>query len=384
MNRENLALLFARVPNAEPCVLSVYLNVDQARPENLSRGFEAHLKQMASTVRRLSAPEKERFTLAMHRVRDFVSAYSPGAKGLAIFVDASDGFFWHRELDYPVIDQLRWNRELLLQPLINALDELEGYGVVLVDRAKSRLFVSSFGKVEEIASTAVGNKRVRHVKATGSDRAESSSRMQRKADNQIRSNLRSVVKEIDQMVKTKRLRRLVLAGTPEITAELRGLMPARLALTIIGTIELPMTAPASRVLRATAPIAERFERQTEVEKVNTIVTSAAKKGNAVIGLGSTLKAVNTDRVWELIYAGGFLSPGYECPKCSALFSARANKCIYCDSRVQPVGNVVERAVEHAIRKQAKIEVVLGDASAALRTAGGIGAILKAPTTPLKL
>lgn len=384
MNREDLSLLFARVPNAEPCVLSVYLNVDQSQQENLNRGFEAHLKQMASTVRKLSPPERERFTIAMHRVRDFASAYSPGAKGLVLFVDASDGFFWQQELEYPITNHLRWDRELLLQPLINALDDLEGYGVVLVDRTKSRLFVSAFGRIEEVAGTATNDKRVRHVKATGSDRAESSSRMQRKADNQIRTNLRGVTKEIEKVVKAERLRRLVLAGTPEITAELRGLLPARLALTVIGDVDLPITAQAAKVLRVTAPIAEKFERQTEVEKVNSVVTSAAKKGNAVVGLGSTLKAVNTDRVWELIYAGGFLAPGYECPKCSALFSTRANKCTYCNSRVQPVGNVVERAVEQAIRKSAKVEVVTGDASATLKTAGGIGAVLKAPTGTLEL
>ena len=109
-----------------------------------------------------------------------------------------------------------------------------------------------------------------------------------------------------------------------------------------------------------------------------------KKGKAVVGLGRTLKAVNSDRVWELIYSGGFLSPGYECPKCSALFSARPTRCSYCSSRLLPVGDVVERAVEHALRKHAKIEVVTGEASATLKTAGGIGAFLKTRTGTLEV
>jgi peptide subunit release factor 1 (eRF1) len=45
--------------------------------------------------------------------------------------------------------------------------------------------------------------------------------------------------------------------------------------------------------------------------------------------------------------------------------------------MHPVVNVVERAVEHVLRKQARVEVVTGEASAALKTAGGIGAFLKA-------
>ena len=255
-------------------------------------------------------------------------------------------------------------------------DELEGYGIALVDRSKSRLFVASLGKIEEFAGPKADDKRVRHVKATGSDRAESSKRMQTKADNQIRKNLRGVVKAIESLVKKRKLQRLALAGTPEITAELRSLLPVRLGLNVIGIIDLSLKATVAEVLKQAAPVAAKFERETEAAKVNTIVTSAAKNGKAVVGLGHTLKAVNTDRVWELVYADGFLSPGYECAKCSALFSTRVNRCTYCSAKIQPVTDVVERAVEHAIRKNAKIEVVTGKASTALKTAGSIGALLR--------
>jgi peptide subunit release factor 1 (eRF1) len=48
-----------------------------------------------------------------------------------------------------------------------------------------------------------------------------------------------------------------------------------------------------------------------------------------------------------------------------------------------VTNVVERAVEHAFRRQAKVEVVTGKASVALKVAGGIGAFLKTRTGSLQ-
>ena len=376
MKSQDLSLLFARPHNSEPCTLSVYLNVDQAQPVNLNRGFETELKKMASSVRGLSRPEKERFKIAVRHVEDFVSVYKPAAKGLVLFFDASDGFFWNCQIEYPINNQLRWDRELLLQPLINSLDELAPYGVVLVDRVKSRFFIAALGQIEEVAHTDDNGKRVRHLKTTGSDHAESSNRYQKKADNQIRANLRDLIRKVQPVVNARHLHRLILAGTPEITAELRRLLPARLALNIIGSIDIRMTASAADILRRTRPVAEKFERETEVEKVNQVVAAAAQKSSAVIGLGRTLKAVNSNSVWELIYAGGLLLPGYECANCNALFSNRVNRCAYCGSRVQPVGNVVERAVEHARRKRAKVEVVTGKASAALQTAGGIGALLK--------
>ena len=76
-----------------------------------------------------------------------------------------------------------------LQPLAAAMDQLEDYGVVLVDRAKLRFFFVSLGEIEEVATEEGDGKRVRHIKTSGFDNADSSSRIQRKADNQVRANL---------------------------------------------------------------------------------------------------------------------------------------------------------------------------------------------------
>lgn len=385
MNRDDLSLLFSRAHSQNRSVLSVYLNVDQSLQVNLNRGFETQLKKMASSVRKtlVDVAERDRFAVAIHHAQDFVSAHAAAGKALVLFFDTADAFFWQRELEFPVTNQVRWDRELFLQPLANALDQLEGYGVALVDRAKSRLLVVSLGAVEEVAHDDLDTKAVRHLKTAGTDHSESSSGMQRKADNQVRANLRGVVKAMEGLLKTRNLRRFVLAGTPEITRELRSLLPARLALTVIGEADLAIHATLSEILSATQPIAGKHEQASEVEKVNKVVTSAAKEGKAVVGLGRTLKAVNSGRVWELIYSGGFMSPGYECPACSTLFSTRSTRCPFCGARVSLVENVVERVVEHALRKGAKVEVVTGDAAAVLKTVGGIGAFLKTRTGALE-
>src|SRR4029077_16982026 len=100
MNQSELQLLFSRAERTHPSVLSVYLNVDQSRQANLNRGFERQLKDtMASTRSWIHDPsDLEKFTLAAHYIADFVSAYRPVARGLVLFFDASDGFFWHTEV----------------------------------------------------------------------------------------------------------------------------------------------------------------------------------------------------------------------------------------------------------------------------------------------
>jgi peptide subunit release factor 1 (eRF1) len=119
--------------------------------------------------------------------------------------------------------------------------------------------------MEEVGHKDLDSKTVRHLITAGTDQAGSSSRNQRKADNRVRANLRGLVQEMENVLKSNKLRRFILAGTPEV-----------------------------------------------------------------------------------------------------------------------VENVVERAVEHALRNGAKIEVVTGNAAAGLRAGGGIGAFLKTRTGTLEV
>lgn len=381
MVQKDLQLLLSRPEKPNPSVLSVYLNVDQSRQANLNRGFERQLKDMMASLRTAirDARETERFRSAAHHLEDFVSAYQVRARGLVMFFDEADGFFWHQELQIPVQDLARWDRECFLQPIAAAIDEFEGYGVLLADRANSRLFVVSLGEIEEVSREGSGPKEVRHIKTVGMDRLGSASQVQRKADEQVRRNLRRAVRELDRLAESKHIDHLVLAGATDVTSELRNLLPKRLALRVINTLELEMDAPPQEVLAATLTLTEKYERNTEEEIVKEVVTSAAKAARAVVGLSRTLKHINQDRVWQLVCSEDFHSPGFECSKCTSLFSVEQPSCLYCGAALIPVTDVVERAVEHALRKGARIELVKSEAAASLDTAGGIGAFLKART-----
>jgi peptide chain release factor subunit 1 len=357
MTPNELQSLFERAERTQPSTLSVYLNVDQSERSNRNRGFEEELKVRMANIRRAihDARELEAFQTAAHQVEDFVSAYEPNARGLVLFFDVVDGFFWHQELGVRIHSQVRWDRELFLQPLANAVDQFERYGIVLVDRSRLRLFAAFLGEIEEISPEGP---------VPG-------------------ANLRHVVMEVDRLVQTRQVQHLVLAGDSEVTSELRGRLPKRLALRVIGTVNVAMDAAARDILSATQMIAEEYEHTSEAQTVKEIVRAAGQDGKTVAGLGRTLKAVNAERVWELIYSEGFASPGFECTRCAALFSRERKSCLYCGSSVRPVGDVVERAVEHAVRKGAKIEIVTGEAAASLYNMGGIAAFLKtrAAATP---
>ena len=138
MKQADVQALSTRPARDKKCVLSVYLNVDPSQPKNLNRGFEAQFKKLAASLRTFLKvrPKSDGLDAAIRRAKDFVATYTPKGRGLALFVDESDGFFSHKELNVPVTNQIRWDHELFLQPLTNSIDELDDYGVVRLDRTK--------------------------------------------------------------------------------------------------------------------------------------------------------------------------------------------------------------------------------------------------------
>jgi hypothetical protein len=379
LTTNEIQMLASRPERPENSVLTVYLDVDQSRQSNLNRGFEKQLNEMLVRARDAVRDEGEinRFETASQRVTDFVAHYPVGARGLTAVFDASDGFFWSQELDFPVRNQVRWGGEALVQPLAVAIDEYERVGVVLLDRANLRLFTMYLGQIEEHIREGFDRRAVRHTKTVGMDHLGSASRAQRRADEQVRLNLRHVTKDIDVMLNEHGVRRIILAGSPGITAELRAVLPKRLKSAVIGAATIAINAGIADVRNSVSPIAEKFERETEESLVNTLVTSAAKSLRAVIGLSHTLHALNQRRIWRLVCAGAFQSPGYECPRCAALYSVEASACPVCGSPLRSIEDVVERAVDHAVRIGATIEVVRSEeAESSLMNAGGIGAFLR--------
>jgi peptide chain release factor subunit 1 len=371
--------LAARPKRAENSVLTVYLDLDQSKQSNLNRGFQTQLRDMLSAFKVSITDENElkAFETASNRIQSFVAEHSIGARSLVAVFDVSDGFFWDQELKFPVPNRSRWGREVFVEPLAIAIDECERVGVVLLDRANLRVFTMCMGELQEHIRESFDKRKVRHTKTVGMNNLGAASHAQRKADEQVRLNLRHMVERIEHTITVPGVPRIILAGSREITAQFKALLPKRLAAQVIGTVVLDIDASAEAIVNATAFLAESFERQTEDALVTDLITLAAKTGRSVIGLAHTLHALNQGRVWQLIYTSSFRAPGCECAVCGALFSSGTTSCSFCGATVHPIENVVERAIDHAVAKKVRVEVIRADgAESELINAGGIGALLR--------
>jgi peptide chain release factor subunit 1 len=151
ISRTEVELLLRQSTLGSP-VLSVYLDVDQSNASNLRRKFYTALEDMLRSIEaRLKGEPLADFAADSTRVLEHIRLLEPSGKGLVLFADASEGFFWSREVHIPVHNTARWSDAPYVKPLLALIDDYERYGVVLVDKERGRLFTVFMGEISEHA-----------------------------------------------------------------------------------------------------------------------------------------------------------------------------------------------------------------------------------------
>ena len=357
-------------------VLSAYLDIDQNKTSNLHRRFEASLKVMLRSIEvRLDERQLRSFSADAERVRQFVSRLEPGAKGLILFCDDSENFFWAREIKAVVRNNARWSDTPYILPLLAILDEYERYSVILVDKAHARLFTVFIGEIVE-HHDALAPAPVRHIKTSGTDHILSETRFQHKADMHVHWHLKHVAERLDKLVDQYALDRLLLAGPVEVTSELHHLLSKRVRNRVIERLSLPIKASEHEVLEEALRVERRVERQMEKQIVEELIAGGDGHHPFTHGLEPTVRALCEERIWRLVYAGGFSPSGGQCANCGMLFARTVGSCDYCGGAIKPVDDLLERTVERVLEQDGKVEEVEGDAAIRLREVGNIGAILR--------
>jgi peptide subunit release factor 1 (eRF1) len=136
-----------------------------------------------------------------------------------------------------------------------------------------------------------------------------------------------------------------------------------------------MTASADEVLDRVTDLEVDLEARREREAVDRLRSEVASgTGRAVAGWADTLAALEANRAEILILAEDLLAEGVRCERCGHLAARSDGPCEACGGSVVAVPDLVEEAVELALRHRCRLETVAdGDALAEL---GGVGALLR--------
>jgi peptide subunit release factor 1 (eRF1) len=271
LNRQQVRDLQQRIASQSPPVLSFYLNVNSARPENNPRANALRAKE---TLKALNVPAE-----LVQEVTSLVGGVPP-ARTVAVFGRPGALELVPLQVDLPVIDgtngraDAHWG-EPYLSPLELALDEFERYGVVYVDSERLRLFQVFLGEIEEMqnafrASPPGAEDRMRHAKRThpayvASRDQAGKDNIARRMDEWTHRFYKHATIELDSLVREHGIDRLILLGPDENVRYFENALPKALRERVVAcepSLSSP-DAPPTEVLARIADVIGRVEAQRE-------------------------------------------------------------------------------------------------------------------------
>src|SRR2546423_1258509 len=230
-------------------ILSLYVNVHQGNADNLNRGFETKVENLfRQMTESQSAGEnhKQKLEAECRRVLEFLRNYVPKGKGLVIFSDSSQDFWWQRDLQVDLPTEGRWSHQPWVRPLLEVIEDHDRFGVVLIDKQRARILTVDATGMEQQAEI-LSDTPNRHV-ATGTDHIRSQMQMERDHDQHVKWHVKRASDELAAIVDRKKISRIVIGGPVEATSAFTNELPKRLQQMIIGTISVPLDANHERLV----------------------------------------------------------------------------------------------------------------------------------------
>lgn len=354
--------------------LTLYLDVDQTNAANRKRQFETQLREMMRQLRNANPTDQE-LPDAISEVEEIVKRIQPGEKTLVLARHRGLGVTFRTLVKVALPPGAYWGNGAYLRPLLEALDEHERYGIVLVDQKRARLLTVFFGEIEEHKD--LFSDIPPRPDAPSSDRPRSQSRMERRHDESVSGHVRMVANELGRLLDQLEVDRLVIGGTVSAASELARVLPKRLRGRLVEVLPIPITASTDDILARTSEVQMRLERAEELEVVRDLLKEVRKGGRAVAGLPATLEAVNQGRVWKLVYLQGLALEGGSCPHCNVLVNVADERCPLCGQKVHEEPHLINMMSHAVLERGGHVEVINGPAAEALRQIAEVAAILHA-------
>lgn len=357
-----------RIPANRHPIVSCYLKLE---PRDRARGkYLIKLKnriravQGSLGVRGLDRAGQDAVAKDLDRIYRELErpAMLPGTQGIAIF--ASSGLKLFERVPLPAVHRSRLvvDSTPLVRELLNVEDEVGRLLTVVLDRTSARIFeVSAFGAAEVLDLHADSSRGGRFH----SDRHGAPGVGEHTWNNRIRNekqrHLTHVADALFQLDRKARVDGVVLATIGPDAAALIPHLHAYLRDRVIGTVRLnPRETSEAHVHAATLAVRADAERTAEIALVSQL-EDAHGTGWAVNGLTPSLDALAKGQLRTLLVNADRESPGFRCGSGRLVLSER--DCAG-DGQGVAVVDVIDEALEEALRQRVSVEVVHSPEAAA--------------------
>jgi peptide chain release factor subunit 1 len=292
-----------------------------------------------------------------------------GAHGLAVFASSAADLFEVLKLSEPVDHEPVIADAPFIEPL-SAIGPPERWCALLVNRRVARLFCGQGAALDEV-ELIEDELRRRHAQGGWSQ-----ANYQRSIDKDADDHLRHAAKVAFAHLQDDLPAGILVGAPPELAGDFEAHLHPYLRQRLAGRLDLDVehTSPED-VRRAVAARIEEVGRARDDAAVARLVEAfAGGPGRAASGLAEVVAAVHEQRVETLLVEAGFSASGVRCPSCGWLGADTPAACPADGSATQSVDDLVEAAVERAVRQSADVRVLRDRAE--LASHGRIAAVLR--------
>ena len=356
-------------------VVSCYLKLE---PRDRGRGkYLIKLKNRAKRLladleaRGLARAERAEVERDVERIRDYLShpGQLPAGRGIAIFACGPAGLF--EAVPLPLVFRSR----LVVDhsPLVRELAALDSeFGRVLCtayDRTNARFFAVSAHGVEELPHLTAGDTtrsarfhgpskgRGGRGRGDGGAAVGPSAPGEHNFNQRIREEKQrhyaQIAQRLFELIQEQPVRGVVLAGTKADVGAVEPHLHPYVADAVLGTARLnPKDASEVEVLEAVLDIQMETERVWERRHLAELGEGRGT-GWALNGVTATLGALARGQVRTLLVDSTAERPGFRCRGDGRLTVTAAD----CDGDAEPVLDVLDEAIEEALRQGAQVDVI---------------------------
>lgn len=391
IGKEEIRRIRESIGAKEGPILSLYVDVNPAKPENAGKAYALRAKD---AMKALNVPEglSERvLEVLKNQVLEARTAVFFAGEDLfevlllqvelPLVISVKTAFLDEKAGRYLVDGVLAYFGEPFLLPLVYALDEYERYGVVYVDQEKWRVFEVFLGEIEEVhdAFLALDTEAWRRLSLDAPGRRFNLGRISGGAAQDLFAKrleaweerfYKALAHELERLSEARGFTRLVLMGPEEHTKLFLGHLPKRLRERVVA--ELPSLphpgASPGEVLKRLEPVLEEVERREEVKFLERLEEAYPK---AAFG-PEVLARVQEGRVEVWVLPWHLEQEVYLCQDFA--FADEAQALAYCESpEKKPLAAVLAPL---AVGYATKLEFVRGEAEKRLLERGGMAALLR--------
>jgi peptide chain release factor subunit 1 len=351
-------------------VVSCYLDVDGRRYPR-AQDVEANLERLLRAAREQNGGDVAKVDLdRIHTyVRDGLDRSH--TRGLAIFSCTADALFEVIPLPVPVASRVVINSAPAVGQLEAVVQELERFGVLLVDKQRARMFVFQFGEL--VDHSELFEAKPRGYDSIGEQDLVGYDKAMHHVEELVAQHLRHAAGVAFDIYQHHGFERLTIGAPDELSATVEGLLHPYLRERLCARIDVPVTAGVEEIRRAALGVESRVERGREADLIQRLRDAVGRGSRGVAGLDATLHALAERRVDILFVSQGFQETGWRCESCGYL-ARRGPRCPVDGSQMTRTEDVIEEAVDAALNQSCRVEVCVDNAD--LDVMGRMGALLR--------